>query len=76
MAALRSMVSVRATFICGFGQSAAMTAGSSALTFITKTLGPVVMLPTKVWLLSRMSTDISKRMMASFFCCGLVWQKA
>ena len=48
MAALRSMVSVRAAFICGFGQSAAMTAGSSALTFMTKTLGPVVMLPTNL----------------------------
>ena len=73
MAALRSMVSVRAAFICGFRQSTAMTAGSSALTFITKTLGPVVMLPTKVWLPSRMSAEMSRRMMASFFCCGSVW---
>ena len=53
-----------------FGQSTACTCGSAALCFNTKTLGPVVMLPTKERQWSNKSTEISSLMMDSFLFCG------
>ena len=56
------------------GQSMALAVWSLWRTFMMKTLGPVVMLPTNVWLRSRISTERSRRVMAACLVLGSEWQ--
>ena len=58
------------------GQSTACTSGSSALSIITKTLGPVVMLPTNERQPSSKSTDASSLTKASRLSLAGLMQKA
>ena len=65
IAARASMVRDKDDAKISLGQSTAHTDGSSALSFITKTLGPVVMLPTNERLWSSKSTDMINLTIAS-----------